>query len=204
MIRTLNGRITMTFEGGIVVEVHGVGFEVHVPATSAFYNKIGETAEVFTALAVREDDLTLYGFETPAELRLFRLLLTVSGIGPKAALSILSAVSVQEAIPAILREDDGVFAKASGVGKKSAQRITLELKDKIESIPELAAYAYQTSEKAPAEASNAADPAIIEKAVSALISLGLSKSDAAEAAKEEYRDGITAEDLILAALRRSK
>lgn len=202
MIRYLHGRIAETHDGGIVVDVNGIGYEVNVPDASVFFAKVGEETEIFVAMIVREDDVSLYGFASPAELRMFRLLMTVNGIGAKAALSILSALTVPEICAAVRKDDAGAFTRANGVGKKTGQRVTMELKDKLEQIPELAPYVYggTVEIKMPVPETNP----VIEKAIGALVGLGLSKPEAEEAAKAEYTDNISAEDLILKALRRTR
>ena len=133
MIKYIRGYYAMTFAGGIVVETpSGIGFEINIPAGSPLY-KYGEGEEitVFTAMIVKEDDISLYGFHNRESLELFRLLITVSGIGAKGAMAIMGSLSADELRRAILFEDVKEISKANGVGKKTAERLILELKDKI-------------------------------------------------------------------------
>ena len=202
MLRYLHGRIAGTFDGGVICDVNSIGYEVNVPDASVFFARVGEETDVFVAMLVREDDVSLYGFASQAELRMFRLLMTVNGIGAKASMAILSALSIPEICAAIRKDDAGAFTRANGVGKKTAQRIAMELKDKLESIPEFAPYIYggTVEVKTPAPETNPT----IEKAIGALTGLGLAKQEAEEAAKAAYEEGITAEDLILKALRAAR
>ena len=133
MIKYIKGYYSMTFAGGIVVETSsGIGFEINIPAGSPLY-KYGEGEEitVFTAMIVKEDYISLYGFHNRESLDLFRLLITVSGIGAKGAMSIMGSMSADELRRAIMFEDVKEISKANGVGKKTAERLILELKDKI-------------------------------------------------------------------------
>ena len=202
MIRYLHGRIAGTFDGGVIVDVNGIGYEVNVPDASLFFAKVGEETEVFVAMLVREDDVSLYGFASPAELRMFRLLMTVNGIGAKASMAILSALTLPEICDAIRKDDAGAFVRANGVGKKTGQRIAMELKDKLDAIPELAPYAFggTVTVKTAEPVSNP----VIDRAIGALTGLGLGKQEAEEAARAAYEENITAEDLILKALRAAR
>ena len=123
----------MTFENSIIVEnASGIGFEIFIPAGSPLYRYgEGEEIMVYTSMAVKEDDISLYGFHNREALELFELLTTVNGIGAKAAMAILSALSPEELRRAILFEDAKEISRANGVGKKTAERIILELKEKI-------------------------------------------------------------------------
>ncbi|MFM1768758.1 MAG: hypothetical protein RJA22_1287 [Verrucomicrobiota bacterium] len=133
MITFLHGRLVEALPTQVVVEVHGVGYEVLIPLSS--FDKLpspGQDLRLLTHLAIREDAHVLYGFMTAAERDLFRLLIhTVSGIGPKIALNILSGMNVAALRAAVGRGDVKSLAQISGVGKKTAERIVVELKDKI-------------------------------------------------------------------------
>ena len=133
MIRYIKGIYSMTFENSIIVEnASGIGFEIFVPAGSPLYRYgEGEEIMVYTSMAVKEDDISLYGFHNREALELFELLITVNGIGAKAAMAILSTLSPEELRRAILFEDAKEISRANGVGKKTAERIILELKEKI-------------------------------------------------------------------------
>lgn len=132
MLHYIKGTLAMKMEAGIVVEAGGLGYEISVPANSSVYlAKEGEKITVYTAMIVREDDISLYGFGEKAALETFRKLITVSGVGAKAALSILSAMPLHEVHQAITLEDAKSLTRANGIGKKTAERIVLELKDKF-------------------------------------------------------------------------
>ena len=138
MIGYLIGILTMKTDTGVLVETGGIGYEVMVPGNShLFLEKEGAEVKVYTAMIVREDDISLYGFSDMSSLQLFKKLITVSGVGAKAALSILSTLSVDEVRKAIVFEDPTMLARAQGIGKKTAQRIVLDLKDKLGSAVSL-------------------------------------------------------------------
>ena len=183
-------------EGGIILENHGIGYEISMPLSSAVYlAEPDEDVTVYTFLAVREDAVNLYGFDSQEDLEIFMLLTTVSGIGNKAALSILSSLTVQEIRRAVVFEDAGAFMRAQGIGKKSASRIILELKDRIKESS-------LSTEPVPGAAPEKTGTlSAFEDAVSALTALGYSKGEASEAVSSVRTEDASAEDLIRAALR---
>lgn len=134
MISTLRGEIAQIEETSLIVEVGGVGLRVFVPAPLRARVKTGEAAFLFTHLVVREDALTLYGFESQADCDLFDMLLGVNGVGPKVALSVLSAMSLEAIQRAIFTDEADLLSRAPGVGKKTAQKIVLHLKDKLKPL----------------------------------------------------------------------
>lgn len=137
MIGHLEGKIIYNYEGSIIVNVNGVGYQVNVPT---LYTKkdINKKIELFIHTYIREDALDLYGFETVEEKKLFKILLSVSRVGPSAAMNVLSSLSYERFINAILTENVSVLKEVSGIGPKTAQRLILELKSKIEDmLPEL-------------------------------------------------------------------
>ena len=132
MIASLKGRLQALGGDGAVVDVHGIGFRVYMPtSTMSTLGAIGDEVELHTHLHLREDNVTLYGFATPEELGLFQTLIGVSGLGPKLALTMLSAMSVEKLAMAIASSGADLLAEIPGIGKKTANRIILELKDKI-------------------------------------------------------------------------
>ncbi len=132
MISYIRGEILYCTDSSVVVDVGSVGMEVNVTTqTLAAMERTSGIVEFFTYLHVKEDALTLFGFTSRNELKLFKMLITVSGIGPKSALGILSQISVENLIAAIISEDSATIAKTPGVGAKSAGKIVLELKDKL-------------------------------------------------------------------------
>jgi Holliday junction DNA helicase RuvA len=131
MIASLNGRVQEINADHIVIEIGGVGLHVFVPAPTRDHLHPGDNLFLFTHLVVREDALTLYGFETHEGRDFFNLLLGVNGIGPKLALSVLSSLTPDAIRRAIFHEQDEVFARVPGVGKRTAQKILLHLQDRI-------------------------------------------------------------------------
>lgn len=131
MIASISGSVKHISLTSVVVEMGGVGMLVHVPATLAASLVVGRQTELATTLVVREDALTLYGFESPAARDFFELLQTVSGIGPKVAQSVLSMMNETELATAIAQGDNQILEQVPGLGKKGVQRLILELKDKV-------------------------------------------------------------------------
>ena len=135
MISRLKGVLLEKTPPQVVVDVHGVGYEVEVPM-STFYNlpAVGEPVTLLTQFIVREDAQLLFGFGTDRERTLFRQLLKVNGVGAKSALSILSGLSAEDLVRAITLQDTGMLTRIPGVGKKTAERLLLELKDKFNTL----------------------------------------------------------------------
>jgi Holliday junction DNA helicase RuvA len=134
MIATLRGEITQIEDGALVIEVGGVGLRVLVPAPLRERLKVGEAAFLYTHLIVREDALTLYGFEASADRELFNLLLGVDGVGPKVALSVLSTLNLDTVQRAVFSDDSDLLSRVPGVGKKTAQKIVLHLHDRLKPV----------------------------------------------------------------------
>lgn len=131
MIATLRGEITQMEDGSVVLEVGGVGLRVLVPAPVRDRLKVGEPAFLHTHLVVREDSLTLYGFETTSDRELFNLLLGVDGVGPKVALSVLSTLNLETVQRAVFNEDSDLLSSVPGVGRKTAQKMVIHLHDRL-------------------------------------------------------------------------
>ena len=138
MIATLRGEVTQIEDNAIVLEVGGVGLRVLVPAPLRTKAKAGEKIFLFTHLQVREDALTLYGFESQADRELFNILLGVDGVGPKVALSVLSTMTLDAIQRAVFADEPDVLSRVPGVGKKTAQKMALHLKDKLKPTDALA------------------------------------------------------------------
>ena len=135
MIYSLTGELTYIGDQFLVIDCGGVGFKCFTSlSTASTVGRIGEQVRLFTYLSVKEDALDLYGFKTENELNVFKLLISVSGVGPKAAVSILSEMSADKLAPAVAAGDSKAITKANGVGKKTAERIVLELKDKMAGV----------------------------------------------------------------------
>ena len=204
MIRYIKGIYSMTFENSIIVETpSGIGFEIFLPAGSPLYRYgEGEEIMVYTSMAVKEDNISLYGFHNREALELFELLITVSGIGAKGAMSILSTLQPTELKRAILFEDAKEISRANGVGKKTAERLILELKDKIGKMSGAVNDGY-----GPADLGGGAADAVLPasddrtEAVNALVALGYSKAEAFSAISQVPEDGLTCEEYIKKALK---
>lgn len=135
MIGSLNGKIEIKTAKYVIVDVNGVGYKAFCSDdTLSRLGGAGEAAHLFTHVYVREDELDLYGFSSEVELEMFELLISISGIGPKGAISILSVAPVADLRSAILSGNDSLLTKVSGIGKKTAQKIIIELKEKVEEL----------------------------------------------------------------------
>jgi len=141
MIATLRGEVTQIEDSSLIIEIGGVGLRVLAPAPLRGRLKVGEIVFLYTHLAVREDALTLYGFESQADRELFNLLLGVDGVGPKVALSVLSTMTVEAVQRAVFADEAELLSRVPGVGKKTAQKMALHLKDKLKPIDALAGVA---------------------------------------------------------------
>ena len=198
MFYHLNGTVTDLEPGLAVVECGGVGFAVSTTAYTAGQLHRGETAKLYICEQIREDAFELYGFATLGEKRCFEMLVSVSGVGPKAAVSILSANTPERVCMAVLNDDEKALTAAQGVGKRLAQRIILELKDKMgkqadELVPPGAAVAAASAGKG--------DGTKLADVTGALVVLGYSRTECAAALKGLDLEALTLEDAIRAALR---
>lgn len=138
MIATLRGEVSQIEDNAIILEVGGVGLRVFVPAPLRTRLKAGEVVLLYTHLVVREDALTLYGFENQADRELFNTLLGVDGVGPKVALSVLSTMTLDAIQRAVFADEGDILSRVPGVGKKTAQKMALHLKDKLKPTDALA------------------------------------------------------------------
>ena len=200
MIRYIKGTLAMQFENGIVVETgSGVGFEIFLHQGSPVYkHSEGDEIQVFTEMIVREDGMSLYGFHNRESLEFFKLLTTVSGIGPKGAMGILGSMPLSELKLAIAMGDVKAISKAQGVGKKTAERLVVELKDKVGQ----ADIDTETGEIAVGMASDgSASGDARSEAIAALISLGYARSEAFKAVSSVGEEGLTSEEYIKKALK---
>jgi Holliday junction DNA helicase RuvA len=198
MITFLDGKLISSLPTQAIVDVSGVGYEVFIPLSS--YDKLpaaGQSVRILTHLHVREDAHVLYGFMSAAERDLFRLLVNhVSGIGPKLALAVLSGMSVSNFKSAVVNSDVTALAKISGLGKKTAERIVLELKDKLGVA---AAWEAASAAHAPSPEEEEANEAVL-----ALIALGYKQIDAHKNVREMQQKGEakSAQELVKLALKR--
>lgn len=134
MIASVSGKIIRVDSDAVVIEVGGIGIRVHVPSSTRDRLHIGETAILHTQLIVRQDSLTLYGFETQEGCDFFNLLLSVDGVGPRTALSVLSTLTPDAIRRAVFHEQAEIFSRVPGVGKKTSQKILLYLQDRIKTV----------------------------------------------------------------------
>lgn len=137
MIATIRGEITQIEENALIIEVGGVGMRVLVPAPLRGKSEVGKTAFVYTHLVVRETELTLYGFESQSDRDLFNHLLGVAGVGPKVAISVLSTMNIEAVQRAVFSDEPELLSRVPGIGKKSAQKIALHLKDRLKPLDTL-------------------------------------------------------------------
>lgn len=180
----------------------GVAYEISVmPSDLEKFPALGEELKLYTYLQVKEDGVALFGFLSKTDLTVFKLLLTVSGIGPKSGLAILSAIGVPELRLAVLTEDADRIAAAPGVGKKTAGRLIIELKDKLAALAdEIAGGFTETPEEDGAAAPE--EKALRENAVQVLVALGYAQKEAVKAVKKvEVTEGMTEDDMIRFSLR---
>jgi Holliday junction DNA helicase RuvA len=192
LIAYLEGKLVEKSPTHLILEVNGVGYSVDIPVST--YSNLAETGEmvkVLTCQQVREDELKLFGFSTKPEKELFELLINVNGVGPRVALGILSCIPVEEFQRSVLQENLDVLTAVSGVGKKTAQRLILELKEKLSKVDLGESKELKEEEKVGAPAQ--------EEAILALVSLGYTKPDARralEAVVKEAKEALPVEELI--------
>lgn len=194
MIATLRGEVLSKRGALVVVEVQGVGFAVLVPDRLALSLSVGETTLLHTAMIVRDDSMSLYGFGTAEDLELFDLLCSVNGVGPKSGLAILSQVTGDEIADAIRHERDEVFRQVSGIGQKTAKLIVLSLQGAFD----------QRAPKTPSEKPHTASDATRLAVIGALVGLGWSdrvaKSGVQQALEADPQSGVDTSALLRAAL----
>lgn len=191
MIGFIKGILKEKDFNNITVDCNGVGFQIFVTnSCMANLPDIDNEVQIYTYLHVREDEMSLYGFVSQEEKRLFLQLITVSGVGSKTAIQILSAERMSAIINSIINEDSSVIASCKGIGKKVAEKIIVELKDKIRPLDYIL----------PNESIFAQNNENIEEAVIVLTSLGMSKTQASKLAREVASENDTAEQIVAKAL----
>ncbi|WP_314647530.1 Holliday junction branch migration protein RuvA [uncultured Microbacterium sp.] len=189
MISSLHGVVLHATADQVVLEVGGVGFSVAVPSDVAHTATIGSQLRLHTNLVVREDALSLYGFAERDELEIFGLLISVTGVGPKSALGVLSHLTVDQIAEAVTAEDDAPFRRVSGIGPKTAKLIVVQLAGKVHAT-------------APAATTPTAAATVVDQVAAALVGLGWSEKVAAEAAAQTAADATDAERAAVAPLLR--
>ncbi len=205
MIGRLSGTLAEKFPPEILIECAGVGYEVTMPMTSIYaLPELNEQAIIYTHFVVREDAQLLYGFANTTERKLFRLLIKVNGVGPKLALAVLSAMSADQFVSCVAHDDVSGIVKIPGVGKKTAERLLIEMRDRLKD--------WQITSTTPATDAMpvqlSTEPTFINgfsdnkgDAINALISLGYKQVQADKAVKLVYTDGLSSEDLIRLSLK---
>lgn len=187
MIGFINGVLEEINGNTLIISCGGVGFEILASQnTISKLADVGQTVKVYTYLNVREDEMSLFGFATVEEKSMFNKLTLVSGIGPKTAISILSDISLYDLANAILAGDATAISKVKGIGKKTAERIVLELKEKVDNLVSI-------DKLAPQQSGNSQE---VEYAINVLLSLGLSRFDATKRIREMADPTDKAEDII--------
>lgn len=200
MIGLLTGRLVEKQPPEVLLDVNGVGYELLLPMTS-FYNlpEIGQETSLFTHLVIREDAHLLFGFAQKTDRTLFRELIKTNGVGPKLALAILSAMSVSEFAYAIEREELSKLVKIPGVGKKTAERLLVELKGKFKE--EKQANFFVSSAQIPSRSAVQNTETPQEEAISALIALGYKPLEAEKMVKKVVKPDLSSEQIIRDALK---
>ncbi len=196
MIGKILGLIEEKSTHHVLVNVHGLCYEIEVPISTAFsLPEIGSTVSLYTHFVVREDAQLLYGFLSKQDRDMFRVLIKVNGVGPKLGITILSGLDSSELARCVIHDEVSTLVKLPGIGKKTAERLLIELRDKVKNIAE----GRDTEQLAMSEFSVATS--IGSEAESALVALGYRPQDAAKAIKNVKADNQTLEDLIKAALK---
>ena len=191
MIGSLNGLIISKKPSEVLLEVNGIGYEIYIPLSTSFkLPSVDQTVQLLTHLIVREDQHTLYGFITEDERKLFRALIKISGVGPKLALTILSGINVEGFIRSVQMQDVDTLVHLPGIGKKTAERLLVEMKDKVGQMGDIALN----------DAIESKDLRIIKEAHNALTSLGYKSVEARKILDGIDSNGLTVEALLKQAL----
>ena len=199
MISYIKGKLQYLSDSFVIIDNGGIGYKIFVsPKLMSNIGKIGDNVTVFTYMSVKDDGISLYGFENFEELEIFNKLITVSGIGPKGALGIISNLTPADFIMAVISDDVAAVSKAPGVGKKTAQRIILELKDKFKTEDFIEEKIFGEGKGL---SSVVTDNSKIE-AIEALTSLGYGRSEAAKAVSAVFEEGGTTEEMLKLALKK--
>lgn len=196
MFYFIRGTVAHTAPGLVVIDAHGVGYALNTSYLSASSVKTGDTATFYTYLYVREDIFDLYGFATQEELTCFKQLIAISGVGPKAAAAILGVVTPQKLALAVVTGDEKALCQAPGIGKKLAQRIILELKDKM------AKNQLESASEAEGLPADLPSGGALDDALAALTVLGYSRAQALAALKGADAAAMSVDELIRTALKK--
>lgn len=196
MIHYIRGKLIDVLQGSAVIEVGGIGLSVETPPSeSNLYNQVGQDITIYTRLLLKDEEMLLYGFKTPEECKLFNLILSVSGFGPRLALSLLGVLTVPQLYVAVLEENIAQLSRAHGVGRKAAQRLVLELKEKLPKVI--------SAEELITGPVTGSGHSLLDEVIEALCALGYSQGEAASAVSRAYELNKEAsrEELLKAALK---
>ena len=195
MFAYLKGILAIKRNDTVVIDVNGVGYKLNIPySTYQLLPEVGEEVKLNTYMAIRENDISLFGFFSNEELRIFELLISVSGVGPKSAIGVLSDISPADFSLAVITDDVNRLTKVSGIGKKTAQRIIVELKDKMKNEDVVV-----SCDEAPVIRSVVNSD--IEEAIAALQVLGYPNKDAVNMVNAVANDGMSVEEIVKQALK---
>lgn len=203
MITYIRGELAEVNEDGVVVEANGLGYEMKMPVSSLDeLPRVGSNIKVYTYLHVREDVVALFGFLNKDDLNIFKLLITVNGIGPKGALGILSAISPDDLRFAVLSDDAKTIAKAPGIGSKTASKLIIELKDKLKLEDAFEQKLMNGLDKKEVQATGSRIVDIRNEAIQALVVLGYSNTDAAKVVRKiDITENMSSEDILKLSLK---
>ena len=200
MYAYIKGVVTDRNDQQIVIENNGIGYLINCPlGISAEIGGIGDEVTVYLYQSVKEDDISLYGFNSRDQKEMFLKLITVSGIGPKVAHTICASLSAEQIAAAVMSNNVALLTGVKGLGKKTAERIILELKDKLKA--QLGGSASVSTTHVALSAAGSGDTGVMQDAVGALVVLGYKDQEAADAVAGAYEEGIGLEDLIRKALK---
>lgn len=200
MYAYIKGKITDRNDQQIVIENNGIGYLINCPlGISAEIGGLGDEVVVYLYQSVKEDDISLYGFNSRDQKKMFLKLITVSGIGPKVAHTICASLSAEQIAAAVMSNNVALLTGVKGLGKKTAERIILELKDKLKA--QLGASASVAATPVAAAVAGNGNAGLMQDAVGALVVLGYKDQEAADAVAAAYEEGIGLEDLIRKALK---
>ncbi|MEF9989971.1 MAG: Holliday junction branch migration protein RuvA [Christensenellaceae bacterium] len=192
MYAYIYGEVNFKSTNYVVIDVGGIGYKIFADTFTINSLNTGEKAKIYTYLRVSQDDLALYGFAGQEQKTMFEKLITISGIGPKVAMSVLSSMRPNDIAAAIISSDEKAFSNVSGIGKKTAQRLILELKEKVD---------FELATGADIDGSILTQD-IVQEAAAALASLGYNRQEAVAAVAAVKNLGDSAEELVLLALKR--
>ncbi|GGJ81035.1 Holliday junction branch migration protein RuvA [Pseudomonas matsuisoli] len=198
MIGRLRGTLAEKHPPHLIIDVNGVGYEIEVPMTTLYrLPSVGEPVTLFTHLVVREDAHLLYGFHEKRERELFRELIRLNGVGPKLALALMSGLEADELVRCVQNQDTSVLVKIPGVGKKTAERLLVELKGRFKAWETMPMIAQLVVEPTSAQQVSSAE----NDALSALVALGFKPQEASRSIAAIKEDGLSSEEMIRRALK---